>query len=545
MPPSEPRTSAASNPPSASSASPASPQANHPEAASPAVNPRLLVAVLAATGIVVSLAQTLVVPILGDLPVIFGTDVATASWVITVTLLVGAVSTPVMGRLADLYGKKRMMLVAVTPFIIGSIVCALATDVVVMILGRGLQGLGTGMIPLGISLIHDVLSKEKAGSAIALMSSSMGIGGALGIPVAAAIAQFASWRVLFWATAAIAVATAVAIALIVPALRPSARPVMADGPSAAGTAGGAAGQPLPATPGGKPVGFDVVGAIGLAIGLTALLLGISKGAEWGWGSVLTLGSVGVAVVVLVAWGAYEWRRPGPLVDLRTTLRPVVLLTNLASVLFGFSMYAMNLIIPQVMQLPVDLGYGLGQTMIQMGLWMAPMGLGMMAVSGLGARISYRRGPKLTLTLAGVIIAAGYGATALILATLGSRAPGPADGATILWTLVLLCGAGALVGCGIGFAYGAMPALIMSAVPATEKASANGLNALMRSLGTTISAAVIGALLGALSQQVGGIPVPTQTGFLVALLCGAGAALVAAGVAVMIPAKRPERGQPSA
>ncbi len=489
------------------------------------MNPRLLVAVLAATGIVVSLAQTLVVPILGELPVIFGTDVATASWVITVTLLVGAVSTPVMGRLADLYGKKRMMLVAVTPFILGSIVCALATDVVVMILGRGLQGLGTGMIPLGISLIHDVLSREKAGSAIALMSSSMGIGGALGIPVAAAIAQFASWRVLFWATAAIAVATAVAIALIVPALRP-----------AAGTVS-------------KPAGFDVVGAIGLAVGLTSLLLGISKGAEWGWGSVLTLGSLGVAVVVLVAWGAYEWRRPGPLVDLRTTLRPVVLLTNLASVLFGFSMYAMNLIIPQVMQLPVDLGYGLGQSMIQMGLWMAPLGLGMMAVSGLGARISYRKGPKLTLTLAGVIIAAGYGATALILATLGSRAPGPADGATILWTLVLLCCAGALVGCGIGFAYGAMPALIMSAVPATEKASANGLNALMRSLGTTISAAVIGALLGALSQQVAGVPVPTQTGFLVALLCGAGAALVAAGVGVMIPAKGgtegPERPQPSA
>ncbi|GAA1125188.1 hypothetical protein GCM10009670_15840 [Citricoccus alkalitolerans] len=500
------------------------------------MNPRLLVAVLAATGIVVSLAQTLVVPILGELPVIFGTDVATASWVITVTLLVGAVSTPVMGRLADLYGKKRMMLVAVIPFIVGSIVCALATDVVVMILGRGLQGLGTGMIPLGISLIHDVLSKEKAGSAIALMSSSMGIGGALGIPVAAAIAQFASWRVLFWATAAIAVATAVAIALIVPALRPAARPVIADGPSAAGTADG----PLPASPVGKPAGFDVVGAIGLALGLTALLLGISKGAEWGWGSVLTLGSLGVAVVVLVAWGAYEWRRPGPLVDLRTTLRPVVLLTNLASVLFGFSMYAMNLIIPQVMQLPVDLGYGLGQTMIQMGLWMAPLGLGMMAVSGLGARISYHKGPKRTLTLAGVIIAAGYGATALILATIGSRAPGPADGATILWTLVLLCAAGALVGCGIGFAYGAMPALIMGAVPATEKASANGLNALMRSLGTTMSAAVIGALLGALSQQVGGVPVPTQTGFLVALLCGAGAALVAAGVAAMIPATGPAK-----
>ncbi|MEV4901176.1 MFS transporter [Citricoccus sp. NPDC055426] len=522
MPPSESQSSTApASPPPA-----ASPAAAAPAAAAPTVSPRLLVAVLAATGIVVSLAQTLVVPILGELPVIFGTDVATASWVITVTLLVGAVSTPVMGRLADLYGKKRMMLVAVSPFILGSVVCALATDVPVMILGRGLQGLGTGMIPLGISLIHDVLPPKKAGSAIALMSSSMGIGGALGIPMAAAIAQFASWRVLFWATAAIAVATAVAIVVVIPALRPAARVETAGRADSGGKAGRAR----------KPAGFDVVGTIGLAIGLTALLLGISKGAEWGWGSVLTVSSLWAAAAVLVAWGAYEWRRPAPLVDLRTSIRPVVLLTNLTTILFGFTMYAMNLIIPQVMQLPVDLGHGLGQTMIQMGLWMAPMGLGMMAVSGMGARISYRRGPKTTLTLAGAVIAAGYGATALVLATLGNRAPGPADGTMILWTLVLLCGAVAVVGCGIGFAYGAMPALIMSAVPATEKASANGLNALMRSLGTTTSAAVIGALLGAMTQQVGGVPVPTHTGFLVALLCGAGAALVAAGIAAVIPVR---------
>lgn len=496
---------------------PSDDKASLPAAPNPAANPRLLVAVLAATGIVVSLAQTLVVPILGELPVIFGTDVATASWVITVTLLVGAVSTPVMGKLADLYGKKRMMLVAVAPFIIGSVVCALATDVAVMILGRGLQGLGTGMIPLGISLIHDVLPPKKAGAAIALMSSSMGIGGALGIPVAAAVAQFASWRVLFWATAAIAVATAVAIVVVIPAIRAEARPAV-----------------LGRT--GKPVRFDAVGTIGLAIGLTALLLGISKGSEWGWGSALTLGSLGVAAAVLAAWGAYEWRRPGPLVDLRTSIRPVVLLTNAATILVGFAMYAMNLILPQVMQLPVELGHGLGQTMIQMGLWMAPMGLGMMAVSGLGAKISYHRGPKATLVLSGLVIAAGYGAAALILATLGNRAPGPADGTMILWTLVLLCAAVAVVGCGIGLAFGAMPALIMSAVPATEKASANGLNALMRSLGTTTSAAVIGALLGAMTQQVGGVPVPTHTGFLVALLCGAGAALVAAGIAALIPAR---------
>lgn len=171
------------------------------------------------------------------------------------------------------------------------------------------------------------------------MSASMGIGGALGLPIAAGVAQFADWRVPFWATTIAAVLATVAIWRTIPAHQPQ----------------------------GHPYGFDFVGAFGLALGLVPLLLAVSKGSEWGWGTPLTLGNFVVAVVVLLLWGWYELRRRGPLVDLRTTATPVVLLTNIASVLVGFAMYAMNLIIPQVMQLPVETGYGLGQTMFQMGL----------------------------------------------------------------------------------------------------------------------------------------------------------------------------------
>lgn len=474
----------------------------------PAAKPGMIVGILAATGIVVSLAQTLVVPIIGALPQIFDTSASTTSWVITVTLLAGAVSTPVVGRLADMYGKRRMVLIALVPFIVGSVVCALATDVATMIAGRGLQGLASGIIPLGISLLHDVLPKEKVGSAIALMSSSMGIGGALGLPIAAAVAEFADWRVLFWTTGLAAAATAGAVWRTIPA----------------------------AAPPGRPQKFDYVGTAGLAAGLIALLLAVSKGAEWGWTSAATLGCLAATVLVLAPWGWYELKSRSPLVDLRTTARPVVLLTNLASILMGFTMYALNLILPQVMQLPVETGYGLGQSMIQMGLWLAPMGLGMMAVSKLGARISRARGPKVTLTLAGLVIAAGYGATALVLATVGSRSPGPAESAPVLVTLVLLLVAATIVGCGVGLAFGSMPALILSAVPASEKAAANGFNSLMRAVGTTSSAAVVGAVLSAMVQQTGGHAIPTQEGFLLSLVVGCCGALVAAAIASAIPNK---------
>lgn len=468
---------------------------------------KLIVVILSLTGIVVSLAQTMVVPIIGSLPAIFETSAANTSWIVTVTLLAGAVATTVLGRLADMYGKKRMLLIAVLPFMIGSVICALATDLGWMITGRGLQGLASGIVPLGISLLHDVLPRRQAGSAIAMMSSSMGIGGALGLPIAAAVSQFADWRVLFWSTAAASVLVMAALWAVIPA----------------GTASRSTKR------------FDFLGAAGLAIWLSALLLGVSKGGEWGWGSAANVGLLAGAAVVSGAWAWYQLRCRSPLVDLRIAARPAVLLTNLASILLGFAMYAMNLVLPQVMQLPVELGFGLGQSMLQMGLWLAPMGLGMMAVATLGAWISRSRGPKTTLSIAGVVIAAGYAATALILATLGNRSPEPADSALILWTLILLAFSGLVTGCGVGLAYGSMPALIIRAVPASQKAAANGFNSLMRGIGTTTSAALIGVILASMTQLRGGQAIPTVDGFIICLLIGGTGALLAAGIAAAIPA----------
>lgn len=464
-----------------------------------------VIAVLAGAGIVSSTAQTLVVPLIPDLPQIFDTSLSNASWIITITLLSGAVATPVIGRLADLYGKKRMLLIAVIPFISGSVVCATASEVGVMVAGRGLQGMAMGIVPLGIPLMHDVLPPERVGSAIALMSSSMGIGGALGLPLAAAVAEFANWRFLFWFTALAAAVLVVAVWRIVPAH-----------------------PPIPTAH-----RFDLLGALGLSLGLTALLLGISKGTDWGWASGATLSSFALAAAILTLWGWHQFRRPGPLIDLRTARIPAVLLTNFASLLIGFAMYGMNLIVPQIMQLPVETGYGLGQSMLLMGIWMAPMGLGMMAVSGLSARISRTRGPRLTLTLAGVVIAVGYGITAIAMATIGNRTPGDAE-ANVLPMLLVMLVSTLSSGCGVGLAFGAMPSLILGVVPATEKAAATGFNSLMRSIGTASSAAVTGTILGAFTHVVGGRSAPTLAGLIIALLAGCAGAVVAAAIAASIP-----------
>lgn len=460
----------------------------------PAARSGAIVAILAFAGIVAALTQTLVVPLIAQLPVLFDTSASNASWVITATLLAAAVSTPVAGRLGDMYGKRRMLLVSLVPLVLGSAVCALSSSVIPMITGRGLQGLGMGVVPLGISLLRDVVPAEKLGPSIAIMSASMGVGGALGLPFAAAVAENTSWRVLFWVVAVLALAVGTLITALVPADRPATA---------------AAGR------------FDLPGAIGLGAALIALLLAVSKGADWGWSSATTLTLFAAALVLLPAWARWELRLRDPLVDLRVTVRPQVLMTNTASVLVGFAMYAQSLVVPQLLQLPETTGYGLGRSMLAMGLWMAPAGLMMMVMSPLGAKLSAAKGPKVTLAVGSLLIAAGYG---LSVPLIGSGSP---------WSLLLVT---LVCNSGVGFAYGAMPALIMSAVPASETASANSFNALMRSIGTSFAAAVIGVVLARMTTDFGGFPLPSENGFRTAMLIGCGVGLAAAVVAALIPVR---------
>ncbi|SCK43069.1 MFS transporter [Streptomyces sp. WMMB 322] len=451
---------------------------------------RGVVAVLAFAGISVAVMQTLLVPVVARLPQLLGATSPDAAWVVTATLLSGAVATPVMGRLGDLYGKRRLILVSLTAMVAGSLMCALTSSLVPMIAGRAVQGFAMGAIPLGISIMRDELPADRLGSAMAFMSSSLGVGGALAMPAAAYIAQHADWHVLFFGSAGLGVLAMLLVAAVVP--------------ESAHRTGGR---------------FDVPGALGLTAGLVLLLLAISKGGDWGWGSGTTLGLFAAAPVVFVLWGLMELRVREPLVDLRSTARRQVLLTNLASITVGLAFYAATLVLPQLLQLPRSTGYGLGQTMVVAGVCVAPMGLAMMLVSSLSARISETRGPKVSLMTGLVVLAVAYLAgTALMDA---------------VWQVVLTA---VLIGVGIGIAYSAMPALIIGAVPQSESGAANGLNTLMRSIGTSTSSAVVGVVLARMSIPAGGTAVPSQEGFRVSFLIAAGAALTGLIVASFLPGK---------
>nr|WP_245848527.1 MFS transporter [Lentzea kentuckyensis] len=428
-------------------------------------------------GIVVSLMQTLVIPLLPRFPQLLGSSPADTAWVVTSTLLASAVATPVVGRLGDMYGKRRMLLVSLFMLVVGSVIAALSHSLLPMIAGRVVQGLAVGVIPLGISIMRDELPLERLAGATALMSASLGVGGALGLPSAAFLVEQTDWHMLFWTSAAAGVIVLVAVLVVVPE--------------------------SPVRSGGR---FDFPGALGLSVALICLLLGVSKASAWSAGA--TTGLFVTAAVVLAAWGWWELRSPQPLVDLRTTARRQVLLTNIASAVFAFAMFAQSLVLPQVLQLPASTGHGLGQSLLVTGLVLVPSGLVMMAMAPVSARITKARGPRATLMLGTIVVAAGYGMGVVLM--------------TAVWHLVIVS---AVIGAGIGLGYGAMPALIMGAVPTSETAAANSLNTLMRAIGTSVSSAVAGVVL----TQVA-IPVS----FKLIMGLGAATALVGCVVAAFIP-----------
>lgn len=445
-------------------------------------------AVLSAAGVSVSLMQTFLIPLIPELPTLLDTSASNASWVITATLLTAAVATPMFGRLGDMYGPKPILIICAVLLTAGSLIAAMTTSLLPVIVGRGLQGFGMPIIPLGISVMRASVPAHRVGTAMGLMSASLGVGGALGLPLSAVIADRFDWHALFWFGAGLGVICAVAFAALVPH--------------------------IPAVSSDR---FDALGALGLGAGLVTLLLAISKGGSWGWTSALTAGLFVASVVIFALFALWQFRTAAPIVDLRTTLERPVLTTNLASIAVGFALFAMSLIAPQILEMPEGSGYGLGQSMLQAGLWMAPGGLAMMLSSPVAARIAGVHGPRFTLFVGSTVVAVGY-----LMGLLLMNSP---------WQLCLF---NVLVSVGVGFAFSSLPALINAAVPVSETAAANGINALARSLGTSISSAVLGAVLAVMTATVAGQQVPSLAGLRVALLIAAASAVVAALTALAIP-----------
>jgi MFS family permease len=445
-------------------------------------------AVVAVCGVLVSLTQSILIPVLGAIQQDLGSSTTGTEWLLTSTLLVAAVAVPVFGRLGDLYGKRRMLLVATAALVVGSVVCAFSHSTGAMIVGRAITGLSAAAIPLGISLIGSVLPAKRAGSGIALVSATLGIGGALGLPLAALVAEHTDYHALFWICVIGGLATFLGIWFALIEVAPTGRGRM-----------------------------DLGGAVLLAAALVCLLLPLAEATSWGWGDARTIGLLVAAAVLLAVFVLVERRVASPLVDMVVNARPSLLLTNIASLCVGFALFAMLIGTATYVQAPAVSGYGFGSSVLASGLAMLPSGLAMLALSPVSAMLSARFGPKITLALGTAIIAIGF----LCRITLVSSFTEIVIGTTI-------------VGAGTGIAYAAMPSLVLRAAPSDELAAANGLNTLARSVGSSLASAVGGTLLAAQTIALGAYVLPSLGAYRTLFAICGGAAILGGVVALLIP-----------
>jgi EmrB/QacA subfamily drug resistance transporter len=453
------------------------------------VNPNRTLLVLASAGLAYALAQTMIVPALPEIQREMGGDPADTTWLLTAFLLTSSVATPIVGRLGDMYGKERWLLICLGLFGGGSVISALADSLVVMIAGRAIAGLGGGIFPLAIGIIRDEFPREKVANGIGTISAMFGIGGGVGLVVAGLLVDGVGVEWIFWLSAVASALAAFATWRWVPE-----SPVRAE------------------------ARIDWVGGLLLSGALMTLLLGVSEGNRWGWASAGVLGLFAAAAVLTAAWARWELRVDDPLVDLALMRTRAVWTANVTTFAIGFAMFGSFILIPQLVQTPPVAGYGFGASVTASGLFLLPSSLIMLVAAPLSGRLGTRFGSKLPLALGAVFAAAGY----FWLAAL--------HGAKIDIYFGSL-----LLGLGIGLAFAATANLIVEAVPQEVTGVASAINAVMRTIGGAIGAQISAAIVSA--QFVLGGRFPAESGFTAAFALSGAGALVALAVAFAIPAHR--------
>lgn len=414
--------------------------------------PRWFVQALVYAAMTSSIVSSLGMLLVPSVATEFGIPVSAAQWMLTANLLVGAVATPVMGRLADGPHTRKLLLTSLGVIFLGSIIATVAPNFTVFLIGRAMQGLLYGTVPITIALARRHLTFTASQPTISTLSVTVSVGMGLGYPLTGILAAAFDLRAAF-AFAALFVATA---ALGVWRLIPAGPDPFA-----------------PRTP------FDVTGALLLGAGLAALLLWISESQAWGWGSAMALAVLVVALNSLLLWGIHSVRTRHPLVNLRVVRRPEVLLANATAIGLGTAMYIGLSIASLVAQAPTDSGFGLAVPLMWAGFMMAPLSVGSL-VANRAVRVLSRRFD--------MAVFLPVGATVMTLASvlLWLR---HGD----FWTLAIGM---FLFGVGIGSGYAAMPALIARSVAVDQLGSAVSFNQVLRTVGGAVGAALSAAVLAA-------------------------------------------------
>jgi MFS family permease len=449
-----------------------------------------LVPVLIYLAMLVAVISSLGAPLVPAIAAANGVSVTSAQWSLTVTLLVGAVATPVIGRLGDGRHRRTVVLVVLAVVLLGSVLAALPLGLGWLIAGRALQGLGLGLTPLAIATARTALTGERSRSTVAALSVTVAAGVGLGYPLTGAIAEFGGVHAAFWFGAAASALALAAAALVYP--------------------------PSDDVP---PRRLDVAGALLLGTALATGLLALGEAETWGWTSPAVIGLALVAVVALVSWAAWQLRAEAPLVDLRLARGRTAATAHGAALLVGLANYLLLSSVPRLAQTPGSTGYGFGTSIVVAGLVLLPFSAASFLASRLARTLERVVGKRWVLPCGAVLLGVGEVLFAVVR--------------TDLWQLFL---AMAVAGLGVGTVFAALPGLIVSAVPAGETGSAMSLNQVLRYIGFALGSALSATVLEAATDR--GAAFPDTSGYTAIGLIGLGTCVALAVLTAVLPGRAP-------
>jgi EmrB/QacA subfamily drug resistance transporter len=448
-------------------------------------SPRIILAVLSLGGISYALLQSLVVPALPQIQSSLHTSQSAVGWVLTAYLLSASVATPIIGRLGDMYGKERLLLIVLLMLALGTLISAIASSLWLMIVGRIVQGAGGGIFPLAFSIIRDEFPSERVPGAIGLVSSLLGIGGGAGVVFAGVVTENLSYHWLFWFPLAMIVFTAYLTR-----------------------------RYIPESPLKTPAEINYRAAGLMTVGISGVLLAITETSTWGWGSAKTLGLLGFGIVLIAAWVREELRSREPLVDMRMMAIRGVWTTNTVAFLIGVGMYSSFVLLPELVQEPASTGYGFGASVTVAGLFLLPATIAIVVVGQMAGLLERRIGSR------GSLIGGALFALACYVLLVADRSQ---EGEIYV--------AAALLGIGIGLSFSAMANLIVENVRRDQTGVATGMNAVTRTLGGAFGGQLAATLL---AGNLGAAGIPTSSGFTLSFLMCLIALAAALGFAVAVP-----------
>ena len=456
-------------------------------------SPRLLAAVLVFLAVQSTAVASLGTPLLPTVQHVEHVSLAASQWTLTITLLAGAVATPLMGRLGDGRLRRLTTVGAVTIMLAGCVLSAIPAGFPAFLTGRALQGAGLGLVPLATAVARDDLPADRSRSAIVLIGVTTAAGIGIGYPLVGLLAQLLGLYAPFWFAAGLS-ALALAAALAV----------------------------LPPSP-ARPARVDTAGAVLLGAGIAGLLLVLTEGPDWGWTSAVTLAGAVVSAALLAAWAGWELRARHPLIELRLLGRRAVLAANLTAFGIAIGFYPLASLAVRFAQTPPAAGYGLGAPVVVAAAMLAPFSLASFAASRFAARAARRTSAELVVAASCVLLIASM---VLFLVARDSY----------LGLVVIM----AACGLGVGSAYAVNPLQITGGVPAAETGSAISFYQLVRTVAYAIASALSATVL--VLSTPAGQPFPADAGYSAAALVSIAVLVVTLAVSALFVMTTPARGR---